>query len=116
MSEEKPRIPIRISEGMLKRLIWAEEREGIDRSTLILNHLYQFVRDVESGNKPDLSDLPLAKEDRDKNKIIQARISPALKKRVDEALEKTGVTLSALTSSRLIKFILDAEARHNEEN
>jgi hypothetical protein len=98
---------------MFKRLNDSCEREGINKTTLILSYIYGFVTQVEAGEDPKIIDLSYAKQDTVKTKIVQVSISLVLKERFSNTLKATNLNASSLVMSYLIHFILQSEKRAN---
>ncbi|SDY88842.1 hypothetical protein [Thermoactinomyces sp. DSM 45892] len=116
MAERLKRIIVRFSNNMIERLCDAEEREGIDRSSLIVSYIYQLVE-----SKTDKFDISYALLDIGKDANVDIGISGQLKSQFQDKIDtinknqgRSGVnklTLSNIVASRLIQFVIMSERK-----
>lgn len=108
---EMTRLPLRFSEAMLRRLNAACEREGIDRSSLVVSHMYQVVQ----GGVTEF-DLSFYTLDHGREKTIDIRVSKRLKEGFEQKIQELNknrtegkLTTSNILISHLIRFIVSSE-------
>ncbi|MDT0305338.1 hypothetical protein, partial [Streptomonospora wellingtoniae] len=82
MAERLKRIIVRFSNNMIERLCDAEEREGIDRSSLIVSYIYQLVE-----SKTDKFDISYALLDIGKDANVDIGISGQLKSQFQDKID-----------------------------
>jgi len=114
MSKKRKYIQVKMSPQLKNRLDKCCQREGITQTSLVQSCIYQFVKQIESGEEPCVYNLDEYRYH--KTFLLQIEIPPNLYDRLKNALSKTGMELSSLVRGYLLHFCMESESHQSNHH